>query len=205
MDWVTQNGHWPAILQAYLACASSADHQVGRVLQMLEASPLADNTYIVLCSDNGYHLGEKGRFGAASLWKKSSRVPLIIVGPGLAKGQKCSAPVQLLDIYPTLIELLGLTPNSQNEGHSLVPLLIKSPEAPWPHSAITTHGRNNHAIQTRHHRYIQYEDGTTELYDHRSDPAEWNNISSAADQQKRIAKLKRQLPRTNAKKSVPSR
>lgn len=204
IDWVTENGHWTAILQAYLACTTAADHQVGRVLQMLDASPLAENTYIILCSDNGYHLGEKGRFGASSLWRHSSRVPLIIVGPGLPKGQTCPAPVQLLDIYPTLVELLDLTPNRQNEGHSLVPLL-KSPKAEWPHFAITTHGRNNHAIQARHHRYIQYEDGTAELYDHRTDPTEQENIAATTGQEKRIGKLRRGLPRTNAKKSATAR
>jgi iduronate 2-sulfatase len=197
MDWVLKEGHWPAILQAYLASTTFADHQVGRVLQMLEASPFADSTYIVLWSDHGYHLGEKGRFAKQSLWERSSRVPLIIAGPGLAKGQKCSAPVQLLDIYPTLVELLKLTTNRQNEGHSLVPLL-KKPAADWPHFAITTYGPKNHAIQTRHHRYIQYEDGAAELYDHRSDPAEWKNIAAEAEQQKLIENLKRQLPRHNA-------
>ncbi len=197
MAWVEEHGHWPAILQAYLASTTFADHQVGRILEMLDASPFAENTYIILWSDHGYHLGEKGRFAKQSLWERSSRVPLIIAGPGLRGGQRCGAAVQLLDIYPTLIDLLGLTPNRQNEGRSLVPLL-ENPKARWPHVAITTYGRGNHALQSRRYRYIEYEDGEAELYDHREDPNEWDNLIGSAGSEKLVEKLRVHLPRHNA-------
>lgn len=197
MDWVLDGGHWPAILQAYLACTTFTDHQVGRILQALEASPFADRTIVVLWSDHGYHVGEKGRFAKQSLWECSSHVPLIIAGPGLPRGQKCDRPVQLLDLYPTLLALLELPANSRNEGHSLLPLL-ENPHAEWPHAAVTTYGPNNHAVQTERYRYIRYADGAEEFYDHRNDPNEWNNVAAEPSHQAVIDSLKVHLPAVNA-------
>ncbi len=176
MDWVLEHGHWPAILQAYLASVTFTDHQVGKLLDALDASPLAKETLIVLWSDHGYHLGEKGRFAKQALWQEATRVPLLIAGPGIPAGRKVAAPVQLLDLYPTLLDLLGLPPNARNEGRSLRPLL-ENPSPPWPHVALTTYGPGNHALQSLHHRYIRYEDGSEELYDHSVDPHEWDNLA----------------------------
>ena len=203
MDWVLEKGHWPAMIQAYLASTTFTDHKVGRVLEMLDASPFAKNTFIVLWSDHGYHMGEKGRFAKQSLWERSSKVPLIIAGPGLPKGQKCDAPVQLLDLYPTIVELLGLTANRQNHGRSLVPLL-ENPGADWPFAAITTYGPGNHALQTDRYRYISYKDGSAELYDHAKDPNEWTNIADTEAGREVIAKLRVHLPRSNAENAKGS-
>lgn len=175
MKWVNENQMLPAIVQSYLACTTFVDNQVGRVLEALRASPYAETTYIVLWSDHGYHVGEKGRFAKQSLWERSSRVPLIIVGPGLPAGQRCDRPVELLDLYPTLLELLNLPPNAKHEGLSLVPLLLDS-AAERSRPAITTYGPGNHAIQDERYRLIVYEDGSRELYDHEQDPHEWHNL-----------------------------
>ncbi len=196
MDWVLENKHWPSILQAYLASTTFADHQVGKLLDALDASPFAKNTFIILWTDHGYHVGEKGRFAKQSLWKQASRVPLIIAGPEIESDRRANAPVQLLDLYPTLADLLGLPPNPENEGHSLRPL-IENTESSWGHPAITTYGPGNHAIQTATHRYIHYEDGSAELYDHRVDPNEWENIASAPSSDGMIEQLKALLPKTN--------
>ena len=134
MDWVLKEKEWENIVQAYLACVTFVDHQVGRVVRALEASPHAKNTIIVLWSDHGYHLGEKGRFAKQSMWERSSKVNLIIVAPDGARGGRCTRPVQLLDLYPTLTELCELPRNKMNEGHSLVTLL-KNPAAQWPHAS----------------------------------------------------------------------
>lgn len=197
MDWVLREGQWRKMLQAYLASTSFTDHKVGRLLDALDAGPFAGSTFIVLWSDHGYHMGEKGRFAKQSIWERSSRVPLIIAGPGVPEGQTCGAPVQLLDIYPTLLELLGLAPNRQNQGRSLVRLL-KDPGAEWPHAAITTYGPGNHAVQTERYRYICYGDGSAELYDHKTDPNEWHNIAGSREGRAVIEKLRGHLPRTNA-------
>ena len=197
MDWVLENDHWPAILQSYLASTTFVDYQVGKLLDALDASPFAENTLIVLWTDHGYHLGEKGRFAKQSLWAQSSRVPLIIAGSAIEANRKTNAPVQLLDLYPTLVDLLGLPANPQNEGHSLRPLL-EATETEWPHVAITTYGPNNHAIQTATHRYIQYEDGSTELYDHREDLNEWENVAGDRSSQETVNRLREFIPNLNA-------
>ena len=173
-EWAIENEEWNAICQAYLASISFVDAQVGKVLDALEASPYADNTVIVLFSDHGYHLGEKNRFAKHSLWKEATQVPLIIVGPGIPADQSCDKPVELLDIYPTLVDLCGLPPNPQNEGKSLAPLL-PNPNPIGTYTAMTTYGQNNHSLRIGKFRYIQYEDQTEELYNIEEDPHEWNN------------------------------
>lgn len=175
-EWAKEQDEWKAIVQAYLACISFVDHYVGQVLDALDASPYADNTIVVVWSDHGYHLGEKNRFAKHSLWEEATRVPLIFAGPGIGVDETCNRPVELLDLYPTLLDLCGLPPNNQNEGQSIRPLLL-DPMAGWTKSAITTYGRNNHSVRTEQHRYIQFEDGSQEFYDHTQDPNEWDNLA----------------------------
>jgi arylsulfatase A-like enzyme len=173
-EWVTKNKQWKPLVQSYLACVSFVDAQVGKVLKALENSPYKDNTYIVLYSDHGFHLGEKERWAKRSLWEDGARVPMIIVGPGISPGQVCHQPVQLLDIYPTLLELTGHKADTKLEGNSLVPLL-KNPSTEWPHMARTSFGPGNYAIISEQFRYIHYNDGSEEFYDHKKDPNEWSN------------------------------
>ncbi|MBC8243955.1 MAG: hypothetical protein H8E20_06150 [Verrucomicrobia bacterium] len=112
---------------------------------------------------------------AALRGKGIAVVPLIFAGPGVKPGQVCTRPAELLDIYPTLNELLGLPKNKTLEGHSLVPQL-RDAEAKREHPAITTH---NHGVRSENWRYIQYADGSEELYDLRTGPHEWVNWPSA--------------------------
>jgi iduronate 2-sulfatase len=196
-DWAIENGQWPAIVQGYLASVSFVDAQVGRVLAALEASPYADNTVVVLFSDHGYHIGEKNRFSKHTLWERSTRVPLIFAGRELPDGQSVTAPVELLDIYPTLLDLAGLEENRLNEGESLV-ALIEDPAAPWPHAAVTTYGRNNHGVAFEGYRYIRYEDGAEEFYDHSTDPNEWYNLAEEPDRRDEMDLFTRYLPSVNA-------
>src|SRR4029077_5615919 len=107
-------------VRSYLASISYVDMQVGRVLDALAASGLEKSTVVVLWSDHGWHLGEKGITGKNTLWERSTRVPLICAGPGVAKGAKCARPAELLDLYPTLIEACGLHRKDGLEGISLV-------------------------------------------------------------------------------------
>ena len=152
-DWVIKNEEWKPLVQSYLACVSFVDHQVGKLLDALDQSPDKNNTFIVLYSDHGFHLGEKERWAKRSLWEDGTRVPMIIVGPGVAKGKVCNKPVQLLDIYPTLLSLTGLKDDDQLEGHSLAGLLT-DPEADWPHMARTSFGPGNYSIRSERYRYI---------------------------------------------------
>ena len=174
-EWVVSAGQWEHAVQSYLASSTFADHCLGTVLDALDQSPHADNTIVVLFSDHGFHLGEKQRWAKRSLWEDGTRVPLIVVAPGLPKGQASNRPAELLDIFPTLLELTGLEADPRQEGQSLVPLL-KNPKAHWPFPAITSFGPGNYAIRTTHQRLIQYHDGSREFYDHRPDPHEWENL-----------------------------
>lgn len=176
-SWVKSAGQWEHAVQAYLASIAFADHCLGRVLDALDASPHRDNTIVVLFADHGFHLGEKQRWAKRTIWENGVRVPLIVAAPGYASGQRTNKPTQLLDIFPTLIELAGLPPDDAQEGHSLVPLM-KAPQAKWPHMALSSFGKGNYAVRSEHFRYIRYLDNSEELYDHRRDPHEWNNLAS---------------------------
>lgn len=195
-DWVKDNNEWKPLVQSYLACVSFVDNQVGMLLDALEESDYKKNTFIVLYSDHGFHLGEKERWGKRSLWEESTRVPMIVAGPGIDNGMKCNKPVQLLDIYPTLIDLAGLTSDSKLEGHSLVPLLT-NPSAYWPYMARTSFGRGNISIRSERYRYIRYNDGSEEFYDHLDDPYEWKNLIEDRSMHQLIAAHRALLPKIN--------
>ena len=195
-SWLVENGEWKHAVQAYLACTSFVDHCLGMVLDGLEKSGQADNTIIVVWGDHGFHLGEKERWAKRSLWEESSRVPLIIAGPGVQKDARCDRPVGLIDIYPTLVEYCGLEKKEGLEGISIVPLL-KNPQREWDRPVLTTFGPNNHTLRSEHWRYIQYDDGSRELYDHRADSNEWKNLASDSQYADVIAGLVKRLPKVN--------
>ncbi len=196
---VTKHNQWKRAVQGYLASITFVDTCVGRVIDALDKSAYADNTIVVLWSDHGWHLGEKLHWRKFALWEEATHNVLMAVVPGMtAPNQRCSRPVTMLDIYPTLIELCGLMPKQELEGRSLVPLL-KNPNAKWDRPALTTHGRNNHSIRDERYRYIRYSDGAEELYDHEKDPLEWNNL---ADKPK-YAAVKDELAKWLPEKNVP--
>ncbi|MEM6630030.1 MAG: sulfatase-like hydrolase/transferase, partial [Bacteroidota bacterium] len=185
------------LVRSYLASISFIDYLVGKVLDALEASGKADNTIIVLWSDHGFHLGEKLITGKNTLWDRSTRVPLIFAGPGIQKGELCAEPVELLDLYPSLIDLCGLDPHPNLEGHSLVPQLqeVTTPRE-WP--AITTHGPGNYGIRTKEWRYILYADGSEEFYDMKNDPNEFTNLAYDPEYASQKAELMHWLPQEDA-------
>ncbi|EAQ82092.1 sulfatase-like hydrolase/transferase [Blastopirellula marina] len=196
---VTSTDNYAKAVQGYLASIEFADAQVGRLIAALEASPYADNTIIVLWGDHGWHLGEKQHWRKFSLWEEADRVPLLIIAPGMTKpNQHCERTVTLLDLYPTLAELCGLTAPKVVEGQSLAPLL-KDPAAAWDRPAITTHGKNNHAVRDERWRYIRYADGSEELYDHQEDPQEWTNVAEVPKNDAVKKRLAKWLPMVNAK------
>jgi arylsulfatase A-like enzyme len=185
---------WRPLVRAYLASVSFMDAQLGKVVEALDKSGRADNTIIVLWSDHGWHLGEKLISGKNTLWNESTRVPLIFAGPGIKSGQTCKRPAELLDIFPTLLDLTGMPARADLEGHSLLPQL-KDATAPreWP--AITTHNQGNHTIRTEKWRYIHYADGSEELYDEEADPNEWANLAKDPAHAATKAELAKWLPK----------
>lgn len=195
---VIEAGQWRDAVQAYLATITFLDAQVGRVLDGLDASPMADNTLIVLWGDHGWHLGEKEHWRKFALWEEATRAPLVWVVPGVtAKGGLCSRPVDFLSIYPTLCDLCGVPVPEHVRGPSLRPLL-ENPAAAWDHLALTTHGRGEHAVRSDCWRYIRYHDGTEELYDHASDPMEWKNLAADPAHAPLKKDLARAMPSTEA-------
>ena len=175
--WIEANGEWARAVQGYLASISFADAQVGRLLDALEASGRADETIIVLWSDHGFHLGERETWEKFTLWEESTRVPFIVVAPSQVEpGTRSARAVDLLDIYPTLVELAGLpAPAHEFEGGSLIPWL-RDPTRPRDRPAISTAASGQHTVRTDRWRYIRYRDGSGELYDHESDPEERVNL-----------------------------
>jgi len=167
------------------------------VLDALEKKGIADNTIVVVWGDHGWHLGEKGITGKNTLWDRSTRVPLIFAGPGVVAGQLCTQPAELLDIYPTLVDLAGLPARDDLEGMSLVPQL-KDASARRDRPAITSHNQGNHGIRSENWRYIRYADGSEELYDMRNDPREWHNLAGDPEHAAIIAEHKKWLPKPDS-------
>ena len=197
LAWLKSHGQWRPLVRSYLASTCFVDSQVGRLLDALDAPGRASNTVVVLWSDHGWHVGEKGITGKNTLWERSTRVPLLLAGPGVSRNARCVRPVELLDLYPTLIELCRLPEKSGLEGHSLAPQL-KNANAPrlWP--AITTHNHDNHAVRDERWRYIRYADGSEELYDELADPNEWVNLARDPRHAERKRELGKWLPKSSA-------
>jgi choline-sulfatase len=194
LKWLKENHQWRNLVRSYLACTSFMDAQIGRVLTALDESGLAENTIVVIWSDHGWHLGEKGISGKNSLWERSTRVPLVFAGPGISPAQRCTQPAELLDLYPTLIDLTGLPKRDDLEGLSLAPQL-KDAATKRERPAITSHNQGNHGIRSERWRYIRYADGSEELYDMLADPREWTNLAARPESAIIIAAHRKWLPK----------
>jgi len=185
---------WKEWVQAYLACMTFVDDQIGRVIKALEASPYRDNTIIIITSDHGYHIGEKDCVQKWHLWDESTRVPLIIAGPGIkSPGRTCEQALTLINLYPTLTDLCALPaePHISEggpplDGSSLRPLLENDAEG-WKGEevafmGIRDAGEDPHfSVSTDRYRYTLTASGQEELYDHQEDPHEWKNLAGSSD------------------------
>jgi uncharacterized sulfatase len=171
------------IVAAYYACITYVDAQIGRVTEALDDLQLWPRTIVVFYSDHGYHLGEHGgMWHKMSLFEQSARVPLVVVAPDAkGNGQACGRCVELVDVYPTLVDLCGLPPVAQLEGRSLGPLL-ENPDAAWQPAAYTQVLRGDitgRSVRTERYRYTEWDEGRQgiELYDHDADPREHANLA----------------------------
>lgn len=201
----------------YLAGISYLDAQVGKVLSELDRLKLTDNTVIVFWSDHGFHLGEHSLWCKTSNFELDARVPLIIAAPKMKRpGAKTDALAELLDLYPTLVDLCGLKAPSGLEGKSLVPVM-HDPGATVKPAAYTQHPRPAYykgkpktmgvSVRTPRYRYTEWRDFTTgkvvarELYDHRNDPDENRNVVKSPRHASSLVKAKRLLGRAFPRKS----
>ncbi|HEX4955408.1 MAG TPA: sulfatase [Thermoanaerobaculia bacterium] len=178
-------------VRAYLAAIRFVDERIGHLLEAWQASRHAEGGIVVLWSDHGFHLGEKGHWRKDVVWEEATRVPLIVTAPDLPQpGVASPRAVSLLDLYPTLIELAGLAPRPGLEGLSLGPQLT-DPNAGRERPAVTSWRPGSAAVRSDRYRLIRYADGFEELYDHDGDPREWLNLAREPS----LAEVKRDLAR----------
>ena len=174
---IVEAGKWKEAVQAYLASVAYADAAIGRLWDALQASPYRDNTVVILWGDHGWQFGEKNRWRKFTLWSAGSQTSYIVTAPGVqGAGQVCDTPVDLMSIYPTILELLGLPARTGIAGASVVPLLNDC-SSHWIEPALSTNGPNNHAIRRDNWSYIRHANGDEELYDRDADRWEWRNIA----------------------------
>ena len=210
---------WKRWIQAYLACVAFADAQVGRIIDALHDSQYADNTIVIFTSDHGFHMGEKNQLFKRTVWEESTRVPMIFRLPDKHNANlECNEPVGLIDIYPTLVDLCGISEVTMREdgghpldGHSLRPFLndpvngswdgpsvaLSSIEAGVP-VALNEPGRiqdQQFTVRSRDWRYVLTRTGAEELYDHRNDPHEWHNLANDSEYSEIKEELKSELLR----------
>ncbi len=199
---VTEADQWREAVQGYLASIAYADALLGKLLAGLEQSPNADNTIIILWSDHGWQLGEKQHWRKFALWENVARVVLMMKVPeglstalpeGTTAGTRVERVTSLLDIFPTLVDLAGLSPKDGLDGRSLIPLL-RDPNTPWDFPAITTYDFDEFSVRTEDFRYIKYIDGGEELYDHRTDPEEWINVADNEAYAQEKASMRAHIP-----------
>jgi iduronate 2-sulfatase len=205
----------------YYAATSYMDAQLGKVLDELDRLKLAANTVIVFWSDHGFHLGEHGLWGKTSNFELDARVPLLVVAPGQTRpGSRSPALVELLDLYPTLVDVCGLPARSGLEGRSLRPL-IANPRAPFKDAAFTQHPRPPHtpvpgeamgySLREDRYRYTEWRDWQTggmlgvELYDHETDDAETINLAAEARLTDVRSRLGRRLAQQFPVRALPTK
>jgi iduronate 2-sulfatase len=190
------------LIHGYYASVSYTDAQVGKLLRKLEDLGLRENTIVILWGDHGYQLGEHGTWNKRTNWEIATRVPMIISVPGqTTRGRQTNALVELVDIFPSLVELCGLPSPSGLEGVSFTPLLM-DPDRAWKTAAFSVYQRSipemgnglSRAMRTDRYRLVEWkaegnEKRVYELYDHKNDPQENTNIANLPENKAVLEKL----------------
>jgi len=188
-NWTRANHLEKEAARAYLANVSFVDKCFGVVIEALKKSGHADNTIVVTWGDHGWHLGEKLRYKKNTLWAESVKPPFIIRIPGMEKPIYCQRPVNLIDMYPTLVSLSGLPKKKGLDGHDISPLLENS-KAKWKYPGITVSASGTSVLTEKWH-YISNLSGSEELYSVADDPMEWNNLITNKKYAKIVSELKK--------------
>jgi iduronate 2-sulfatase len=186
------------ILQAYAACVSYVDTQVGRLLTELKTSGRLQNTVVILCSDHGWHLGEQSAWGKMTNFEIATRVPLLIAAPNIQPARTRSF-AELVDLYPTICELTGMPAPPHLEGESLLPTL-REPQNMMQQIALSQYARQStkymgRAIRTDRFRFVRWEETkggeivSRELYDHETDPLETTNRAEHVEYSNHVMRL----------------
>jgi uncharacterized sulfatase len=190
-------GREPDALAAYYASVAFMDAQLGLVLDAMDDLNLWRSTVVVFVGDNGFHAGEHGLWGKMTLFEESARVPFVVAAPGLLRpGEPTKHLAELVDVYPTLLELCRLPRVEGLGGASLVPLL-RNPEAAGKSAAFTMRkvGANRRglvaqSVRTDRYRYTEWPEEGPELYDHQEDPGEHRNLASDPAHRPTVSEMK---------------
>ncbi|WDE96053.1 sulfatase [Lentisphaera profundi] len=216
-----------AFTQAYLACITAVDENIGQVIDAVDKSRFKDNTIVIFTSDHGWNMGEKDFLFKNSLWEESARIPFIIRAPKVAQsGMVAEQPISLIDLYPTLVDLCSLEgDNRKNDkgirlsGFSIRPFLEDPKNGEWqgPNSALTMVYAGPHTgwdpslqhwtLRSKDWRYIRYNNGKEELYKHDVDPGEHTNLAMNPEYTEVKEKMKAELiamAELDFSKTVPS-
>jgi arylsulfatase A-like enzyme len=185
-------------IAAYLACVTFMDAQLGLVFDALDRQDLWKDTIVIFFGDNGHHFGDHGGLWRKNtLFEESLRVPMIIASPGLTQpGVSTSALADLIDVYPTLVDLTGIARPGTLDGLSLVPTL-KDPKASVQDALIqyrpTEPSELGYSLRTPRYRYTLWPDGSEELYDLAADPAGRKDLAGKPGQAATVRTLRTQI------------
>jgi len=185
------------LIHGYYACVSFVDDLVGTLLDELDRLELSGNTIVVLWGDHGWNLGEHTLWCKHCCFETSMRAPLLVRAPGMPSGVACGAPVEFIDIYPSLCELAGLPLPKHLQGTSFVPLLRGANGLPAREAAIGRYG-SGETIRTAQYRYTEYLDNSNRLkgrmlYDHHADPGETVDIAEHPANRELVDRLSTRL------------
>jgi arylsulfatase A-like enzyme len=199
--WPRQPEEIQRHLAEYYAMISHLDDALGRLLTEMADRHLLDNTIVVFAADNGLAVGQHGLMGKQNLYDHSVRVPLILAGPGIPKGETRNGLVYLLDLFPTLCDLAGIETPASVEGQSFAANL-SNPGRPARDWLYLAYGSSIRGVTNGEHKLIEYfapgnpEGGrATQLFDLRRDPLETVNLAAEADQRERLAEMRAQMAR----------
>lgn len=191
----------PEIVQehiaAYWAMITHLDAHLGRVLDALEETGHADNTIIVFAGDNGLAVGQHGLMGKQNMYEHSVRVPLVMAGPGIPAGARSDALCYLLDIFPTLTDLVDLPTPATVEGHSLAPIIRGETER-IRENLFHAYMDKQRCVRDERHKLVEYLTGdgrVTQLFDLVADPWEQANLVSAPGMDSEVRRLRGELIR----------
>lgn len=191
------------LIHGYYACVSYTDAMIGQVLDAIEEKGISDNTIIVLWGDHGWHLGDHGLWNKHTNFEQATHVPMMIIDPSI-KAQKVSTPVEFLDIYPTLCELVGINKPTHLDGQSLLPLILAKDAGNIKSYAASQYPRVNkmgYSIRDERYRYTIWVDWSNkktdvskvvaeELYDYEKDPNETVNVINNPEYTNAVKQMK---------------
>lgn len=189
LEWPRKPDMVRAALADYYALITHMDDRIGEIIQTLKDKGLFDNTIIVFAADNGLAIGSHGLLGKQNLYEHSTKVPVIISGPGIPAAKEKDALVYLYDLYPTLAGLCGLPSPEGADGQSLQEVIAGRSEGVRT-SLFTAYRHTVRALRTKEWKLIRYpERDHTQLFNLADDPLELNNLAGLPGQQGRVKEM----------------